>query len=139
MAESESGGHRITLSEERLRLALSEVEWRIRAHFDERMNQIDRAKADVGVVADLAKQVDSLDRGDFTDVHKRALTAFIDDHRTQEEDAGWTRRERALGVFAVLLSAIMLFASIYFGVRAATKTPTAQPQQSSMIYGIEAP
>ena len=126
MADGE--GQRISVSESTLRAALAEMELRLRVYFDEQLKH----KAEKGDVAILAQSVNALDRGDFTPVHERALTDFIDNHLSQQADRGWTARERRLGVVAILLTVLMFASSIYFGVRAAS-VHAAPPQQGSTL------
>lgn len=126
---ADGDGQRITVSESTLRAALAEMELRLRVYFDEQLKH----KAEQGDFAVLASSVNALDRGDFTPVHERALTEFIDNHLSQQADRGWTARERRLGVVAILLTALMFAASVYFGVRAASAHGTAPPQQQSSL------
>ena len=127
---ADGDGQRISVSESTLRAALAEMELRLRVYFDEQLKH----KAEQGDYAILAAQVNALDRGDFTPIHERALTEFIDNHLSQQADRGWTARERRLGVVAILLTALMLMASVYFGVRAASTHGSAEPpQQQSSI------
>jgi hypothetical protein len=131
-------GHRISISEERLRLALAEqaaaqklalveMELRLKTYMDDMGKQ----KADRADFILMSARVDELDRGDFTPVHGRALEAFIDNHLSQQADRGWTARERRLGVVAILLTVLMFASSLYFGVRAASVHGSAAPQSST--------
>lgn len=118
MADGDGNGRRITVSEETLRLALSEMELRLRIYFDGQLQH----KAERNDLTELARKLDALDRGDFTPVHERALEAFIEQRAAVEADRGWTKRERVMGVIAILLSILTLIGSIYFGVRAAAQS-----------------
>lgn len=107
------GEIRISLSEARLEAALAAMELRLRVYFDEQLKN----KAAATDLLVLKAQVDALDRGDFTEVHRRALTEFINEHRAEREGQVWTRNERWFGAIAVFLSALAVAASIFFGIR----------------------
>jgi hypothetical protein len=99
---------RITVSRDALRADLAEMELRLRLYFDERLNH----KADSGALAEYALRLDKLDRGEFTDVHRRALEEFVDDHLRDRADRGWSRRERWFGVISIAGTIAMLLLSI---------------------------
>lgn len=136
-------GHRISISEERLRLALSEMqvlqklaltemELRLKAYMDD----LGKTKADRADFVIVQAKVDSLDRGDFTPVHVRALEAFIDSHLEQAADKGWTARERRLGVMAVCLTIVSIIIGIYFAQRGA---PTSAGGAQTAYMHMEVP
>lgn len=95
---------RITVSRDALRADLAEMELRLRLYFDERLNH----KADTGALAELALKFDRLDRGEFTEAHRRALDEFVDRRLDVRADAGWTRRERWAGIAATLIGVVSL-------------------------------
>lgn len=121
---SDPGEIRISLSEARLEAALAAMELRLRVYFDEQLKN--KAAATDFLV--LKAQVDALDRGDFTEVHRRALTEFINDHQSEREGRAWTRNERWFGAIAILISVIAVAASIYFGATASV--PVGDPKQT---------
>lgn len=116
---------RITVSRDALRADLAEMELRLRVYFDSQLVH----KADAGMVAELALRVDGLDRGDFTDVHRRALTDFVEGVTQQRIDRGWTARERLLGVVSIAIAVLAFGLSVYTGLKSAHSAgapPTTQ-------------
>lgn len=99
---------RISVSRDALRADLAEMELRLRLYFDERLNH----KTDTGVFSEYALRLDKLDRGEFTEVHRRALAAFVADQLASRSERGWTRKERWLGVLSVAGTIAMLILSI---------------------------
>ena len=102
---------RITVSRDALRADLAEMELRLRVYFDEQL----RHKADSGEFAKLALRVDQMDRGEFTDVHRRALVDLIEAQSQEREDRSWTFKQRVGGfitavtaVGTLILSAVAL-------------------------------
>lgn len=103
---SDESPSRISVSRDALRAELAEMELRLRFYFDDQL----RHKADSGPVVELALKVDALDRGDFTDVHRRALTEFVEGLTAARTDRAWTGKERLMAVLSttVTLAALLL-------------------------------
>lgn len=116
---------RLTVSREALRADLAEMELRLRIYFDEQLKH----KADAAPVAELALKLDALDRGDFTQVHRRALTEFVESVTQRRIDRGWTARERIFGAVAILVAVLSLVFSVYTGVTAAGAAGQQPPAQ----------
>jgi hypothetical protein len=129
----EQGDQRISISEERLKRNLAEMELRLRVYFDERINDIRETKASATDLALLAVKVDALDRGDFTDVHRRALTEFIEEHGAQQEGRIWTRNERWFGAIGIFIAVVMATVSIYFGLQATATREDAPPPAALVV------
>lgn len=103
---------RITVSRDALRADLAEMELRLRLYFDDQL----RHKADAGPVYELIAKVDALDRGDFTESHRRALVELITAQTAERQAAAWSWRERAMAVVsaAVTLASLLLALVIAF-------------------------
>lgn len=125
MADGET---RISVSEEKLNLALAQMELRLRIYFDEQL----KSKQDTGPFALLALTVDKLDRGDFTPVHERALTDFIESVLDEKTDRGWNTRERLFMTIGVIATVISLALSIYVTTSVATASPPPEGGVSSV-------
>lgn len=107
---------RITVSRDALRADLAEMELRLRFYFDEQLKH----KADSAPVIELMRKVDALDRGDFTDVHRRALAEFIEEHTIVQQGATWTRRERLIAVLSVCATITSLMLSVGLALHGVT-------------------
>lgn len=130
------GDFRITLSEERLQKNLAEMELRLRIYFDARLEDIRNQKANQTDFAQLALKVDALDRGDFTDVHRRALSEFIETHGAREEGRVWTRNERWFGAIGVLIAVLMACVSIYFGMQSMAAHDDPAPTSAAVAREV---
>lgn len=118
MGEQEAA--RISVSRDALRADLAEMELRLRVYFDDQL----RHKQDSAPFIELALKVDALDRGDFSEVHRRALTEFIESTQRVRQDRGWTARERIIGVVAIIVAVVSLGLSLYVGLAAAGRAAT---------------
>jgi len=103
----ESGTSRITVSRDALRADLAEMELRLRVYFDEQLKH----KADAGHVAEMALKLDSLDRGDFSPVHERALQEFVEGVIDKQLDRSWSRRERGMAVMSAFIAVVTFLIS----------------------------
>lgn len=95
------------MSRDALRADLAEMELRLRLYFDEQLKH----KADRAEVAEMKLTLDGLDRGDFTPVHERALTDFVEKVIDQQLDRSWSRRERAMAVTSAFIAVITFLVS----------------------------
>jgi hypothetical protein len=106
-------GHRLSISEERLRYNLSELEWRLRAYFDEQL----RHKADIATVEEVKQHIRALERGDFTPSAQRALTDIIESTLAGEGDSKWKGWQRIISVCAIMVAicSFILTAAVTLG------------------------
>lgn len=107
--QNDQSPKRLSISEEVLKLQLSEMELRLRIFFSEQLGK----KADDVDVRMLAAKVDALDRGDFTPVHARALSEFIKKEAASATAGAWTKRERLVMVIGVVLTLLMFSLNLY--------------------------
>ena len=114
---------RVTVSRDALRADLAEMELRLRVYFDSQLQH----KADAGTVTELTLKLDKLDRGEWTEVHRRALEELIKGQERKESDKSWTSRERTIGVLVVIMTLVSLVASLWFS----THPTSAQVQKSA--------
>lgn len=119
---------RVTVSRDALRADLAEMELRLRVYFDDQLKH----KADSATVSELALKMDKLDRGEWTEVHRRALEELIKGQERRESDKSWTSRERTFGVAVVIMTLISLVASLWFS----THSASAQTQSSTPITSV---
>lgn len=91
---------RLSISEEKLKLLLGEMEWRLKTFFNEQLNR----KAEAADMARLEKKLDALDRGDFTPVHQRALRDFFECFLAEGGDSKWKGVQRFITVVSLLIS-----------------------------------
>lgn len=103
---------RLSLSEERLRAALAEMELRLRIYFDEQLKH----KADQSQVLLNTALLSSIDRGEFSPSHRRALAEFIDEHMSEKRDEGWTATQRIMGVVGICFVIFSFTLSFYVAV-----------------------
>lgn len=109
---------RITVSRDALRADLAEMELRLRLYFDERL----AAKADQTAVLVNTTHLTDLRRGEFTDAFRRAIVDIVEHESAIVQDRGWTKRERLIGVLAMVL-AIASFAFTVYVTTSAPNTP----------------
>jgi hypothetical protein len=102
----------VTVSREALRADLAEMELRLRIYFDDQLKH----KADVGAFTDVALRFDRLDRGEWTDTHRRALVDLIENITQGESDRSWSRRERVMGILVGGISASAFLLSFVLAV-----------------------
>lgn len=121
---------RISISEEKLKIALLEMEARLRIYFDEQLKH----KAEQATVVELTHHMGAQRRGEFNPAQVAVMKELVTGVLEAQEDRGWTRRERMVAVIAVAISALALIFSVYFGVRAAS-AQHASPQQTSATAG----
>lgn len=123
---SDEAPNRITVSRDALRADLAEMELRLRVYFDDQL----RHKADLATVVLHAQALDALGRGEFTDAQTRSITEIAE--HVLEENTGrtWTKRERWIGVVALVLTVLSLALSAYFGSKAAQTTPITTPPEA---------
>jgi hypothetical protein len=100
---------RLSLSEEKLQLALAQLELRLRIYFDEQL----KLKADAAQVAQNTAQLGDLRRGDFSPALKRSIEEVVTDTITARADSGWTSRQRTIAVVAIVVAVFSLAATIY--------------------------
>jgi hypothetical protein len=106
---------RISVSRDALRAELAEMELRLRVYFDEQLKH----KAENTYVLDIAHKLDRIDRGEFTEVHERAIAARIDRRLGEKSATVWTARERlaaaTTAVTAVGTLALYLLVAVHGG------------------------
>lgn len=115
---------RITVSRDALRADLAEMELRLRLYFDERLS----TKAEAASLERLSGQMIDVRRGEFTDAFKRAIVGIVEETQDELSDKGWTRRERLIGILAMILAVV----SFAFTVYVSTSSASAQATPSSM-------
>lgn len=118
---------RLSISEETLRLQLAELELRLRIFFSEQLEK----KASRDELIKLREEFDSLNRGDFTPAHKRALINLVDVEMDVSTSQTWTKRERLVMVLGILLTAMMLLLNVYIVSSANSAGSGVSPNVSS--------
>ena len=76
------------------------------ARMDGKLDMIDsklEQKANVAVVLALGARIDRIERGEFSDAIRRAISSAVADEVSVRSDRSWTTRERWLGLVGVLL------------------------------------
>lgn len=112
---AEDSNNRISISEERLRAALAEMELRLRIWLDEQLKH----KADTATLLEVVRRVGDLevnrqarDRGELTQAQVLFIDDRIDERAATRTSQGWSSRERWMAVASVLIAAAMFVLSI---------------------------
>lgn len=116
---------RITVSRDALRADLAEMELRLRLYFDERLS----TKADAVTQVRLESQMADLRRGEFTDAFRRSVVSIVEDAQEELTDRGWTRRERMIGVIAMVLAVVSFAFTVYVSTSSASSLPSETPTE----------
>jgi hypothetical protein len=117
---------RITISEERLKLALAEMELRLRVYFDEQLKH----KADQGDFVQISLAVNNIVRGDFSPSHRRGLVSVVEDVIESRSSQGWTRRERLFAYVAVVVTILTFGMGLY--VTASNASASSGPPPTTL-------
>lgn len=119
---------RITVSRDALRADLAEMELRLRLYFDERLS----TKADAVTQVRLESQMADMRRGEFTDAFRRSIVSIVEDTQEELTDRGWTRRERMIGVIAMILAIVSFAFTVYVSTSSASSLPSETPTEKGV-------
>lgn len=120
----ESSPKRLSISEETLRLQLSELELRLRIFFQEQLAQ----KASAADVRLSEARLNALERGDFTPAFSRALTEKVEAGAKAAKTTAWTGRERLVMLAGIFITFLVFALNIYVVAKSnSNPTPKATP------------
>ncbi len=104
------------------------MELRLRLYFDERLS----TKADAAQLTKLAGEMTDVRRGEFTDAFRRAIVSIVEDTQDELTDRGWTRRERMIGVVAMVLAIVSFAFTVYVSTSSASSLPSETPTEKGV-------